>query len=85
LTFALALSACAHQSAFAPLPSAGSSARSQWPDANFHELYSFKGKPSDGAQPLAPLTAFNGAFYGMTGRGGKHDKGTIFKITPDGK
>lgn len=85
LTLTLALAACAHQSAFAPLPSAGSNARAQSLASNFQELYSFKGKPNDGAQPLAPLTAFNGAFYGMTGKGGAHDRGTIFKITPDGK
>lgn len=84
LVLALALAACAHQPALSPLPSAGSTARSQSPGSNFKELYSFKGKPSDGAQPLGPLTAFNGAFYGMTGKGGKHDRGTIFKVTPDG-
>ncbi len=84
LTFALAFASCAHQSTLLPLPTAGSSARSQSPDSNFKELYSFKGKPSDGAQPLGPLTAFNGAFYGMTGKGGKHDRGTIFKIAADG-
>lgn len=83
LTLALALAACAHQSALSPLPSAGSSARSQSPDSSFQELYSFKGKP-DGVEPRGPVTAFGGAFYGMTGKGGKDNRGTIFKITADG-
>ena len=85
LILALALAACAHQSALSPLPSAASSAQAQTPDSNFQELYSFKGKPSDGQEPRAPLTAFQGAFYGMTGKGGTENRGTIFKITPDGK
>lgn len=83
LILALALAGCAHQSAISPLPNAGSSARSQSPDSNFQDLYSFKGKP-DGQEPLAPLTAFGGALYGMTPKGGKHDRGTVFTITADG-
>ncbi|HET6276009.1 MAG TPA: choice-of-anchor tandem repeat GloVer-containing protein [Candidatus Cybelea sp.] len=67
-----------------PLPGTGSSAQSQTPDSNFKELYSFKGKP-DAAEPFAPLTPFQGAFYGMTAKGGKENRGTIFRITPDGK
>ncbi|HEX3671778.1 MAG TPA: choice-of-anchor tandem repeat GloVer-containing protein [Candidatus Cybelea sp.] len=84
LISALVLAACAHQPALAPLPGTASSAQSQSPDANFQELYSFKGQP-DGMEPRAPVTAFNGAFYGMTGKGGKENRGSIFKIAPDGK
>lgn len=84
LTFALALASCAHQSTLLPLSTAGSSARSPSPDSKFHELYSFKGQPNDGMEPRGPLTAFKGAFYGMTGKGGTDNRGIIFKITPDG-
>jgi uncharacterized repeat protein (TIGR03803 family) len=51
-------------------------------------VYSFKGNqnrggnPSDGAQPLAGLTALNGALYGTGSNGGAAHFGGIFKLTP---
>ncbi|HLK57521.1 MAG TPA: choice-of-anchor tandem repeat GloVer-containing protein, partial [Chthonomonadaceae bacterium] len=45
----------------------------------------FIGK-ADGANPQAGLMlADDGNFYGTTRAGGPYDKGTVFRITPDGK
>lgn len=49
-------------------------------------LYSFKGG-SDGGTSTSDLSYVNarGTFYGTTEFGGKHNDGTVFEITPDGK
>ena len=50
-------------------------------------LYSFRGFPSDGAQPVAGLTIdAKGALYGTTLSGGvgRYEYGTVFKLTPSG-
>jgi uncharacterized repeat protein (TIGR03803 family) len=48
-------------------------------------LYSFKGAPSDGSNPYAPLTRDTaGNFYGNTYIGGQDDLGTIFKLDSAG-
>jgi uncharacterized repeat protein (TIGR03803 family) len=40
----------------------------------------------DGSYPYPGLVlSTDGNFYGATGAGGAHSKGTVFKITPDGK
>jgi uncharacterized repeat protein (TIGR03803 family) len=46
-------------------------------------LYRFRGG-ADGAYPSSGLVNVNGIFYGTTSRGGLHDNGTIFTITPGG-
>lgn len=51
-------------------------------------LYTFCAQPNciDGSSGARGLTlAANGDFYGVTGDGGAHDAGTIFKITPKGE
>jgi uncharacterized repeat protein (TIGR03803 family) len=45
-------------------------------------VYSFRGHPTDGAQPLAGLTNLNGALYGTASVGGGGYFGVIFKLTP---
>jgi uncharacterized repeat protein (TIGR03803 family) len=45
-------------------------------------LYSFQGKPNDGALPDSKLVYSNGVFYGATQLGGDGDFGTIFELTP---
>jgi uncharacterized repeat protein (TIGR03803 family) len=48
-------------------------------------LHSFAGGANDGAAPYAGLeTDRQGDFYGTTASGGTFDKGTVFKMTPDG-
>jgi len=47
-------------------------------------IYNFHGG-SDGSDPFAGLVADDaGNFYGTTTRGGAHDSGTVFKLTPAG-
>jgi uncharacterized repeat protein (TIGR03803 family) len=46
-------------------------------------LYRFSG--ADGSQPVAALIqGSDGMFYGTTRRGGAADRGTVFKVGPDG-
>ncbi len=48
-------------------------------------MYRFKGKPSDGAEPLGGLIRDHaGNFYGATRFGGTADQGTVFKIDTTG-
>jgi uncharacterized repeat protein (TIGR03803 family) len=48
-------------------------------------LHSFSGYPTEGAVPSAALVRGNdGNFYGTTGSGGAHFKGTVFKIDATG-
>jgi uncharacterized repeat protein (TIGR03803 family) len=47
-------------------------------------LYRFQGG-TDGSFPLAPLIVdASGAFFGTTFYGGTYDRGTVFKLTPNG-
>jgi len=50
----------------------------------FTVLHSFAGSPSDGSDPGATLTLYDGALYGTTAGGGSSWTGTIFKLNPDG-
>lgn len=46
-------------------------------------LYSFKGEPDDGAEPVGSLTVdADGNLYGATGNGGTDDVGTIYELVP---
>jgi len=48
-------------------------------------LHAFAGAPSDGADPLGGLVQdSHGNFYGTTYKGGAHNRGTLFEITPAG-
>jgi uncharacterized repeat protein (TIGR03803 family) len=48
-------------------------------------LYSFKGSPSDGAQPVAGLVMDKqGNLYGTTFEGGAYGNGTVFELSPSG-
>ena len=48
-------------------------------------LHAFKGYPTDGYRPIGILTQGpDGNFYGTTYRGGAHNEGSVFKITPAG-
>lgn len=47
-------------------------------------LVSFRGQP-DGGRPAGPLTlGWDGNFYGATTEGGDMDRGTLFRVTPQG-
>jgi uncharacterized repeat protein (TIGR03803 family) len=48
-------------------------------------VYSFKGSPSDGTDPSAPLIDVNGTLYGSTSYGGRYGGGTVFAITTSGE
>ncbi len=54
------------------------------PDGSgFTTLHSFSGP--DGARPYAGLVqGGDGLFYGVTLQGGSYDKGTVFRLSPDG-
>jgi uncharacterized repeat protein (TIGR03803 family) len=53
-------------------------------------LHSFKGAPSDGAEPVASVITAGGKFYGTTSFGGTGTKcgtigcGTVFELSPSG-
>lgn len=48
-------------------------------------LHTFKGYPTDGNHPYGILVqGTDGNFYGTTYRGGAHNGGSVFKITPTG-
>src|SRR5579872_5030134 len=48
-------------------------------------LYSFNGGAADGASPHGvPVRDAAGNLYGTTASGGRHDKGTVFKVSPTG-
>jgi uncharacterized repeat protein (TIGR03803 family) len=51
-------------------------------DGTFNTIYTFKGYPDDGSQPLAGLLSDGKLLYGTTGGGGSKGLGTIFTIKP---
>jgi uncharacterized repeat protein (TIGR03803 family) len=55
------------------------------PSGTLTTLQSFGRTATDGVQPNGPLVQTSeGSFYGTTGLGGANDRGTIFRISPDG-
>jgi uncharacterized repeat protein (TIGR03803 family) len=52
--------------------------------SGFALLHSFGGGPSDGGSPLSSLIMSGGVLYGMTRAGGATDRGSIFRMNPDG-
>lgn len=51
-------------------------------DGNITLLHAFNG--SDGTQPMGLVQGTDSFFYGVTGRGGLNDAGTIFRISSTG-
>lgn len=55
------------------------------PDGTKTTLALFGPERMDGKNPFAPLTlARDGNFFGTTDAGGKHNRGSIFELTPSG-
>jgi uncharacterized repeat protein (TIGR03803 family) len=51
----------------------------------FEVVHQFMGAPDDAAGPLSGLTpASDGNLYGTTAAGGRHDDGTVYRLTPEG-
>ena len=54
-------------------------------DGTFTVLHTFLGYPDDGEGPRGKLLADqDGSFYGVTSGGGKHSRGVVYKLAPDG-
>ena len=54
-------------------------------DGELTTLHNFAPLSPDGAFPMVGLVqASDGNFYGITGRGGTNNSGTIFRLSPDG-
>lgn len=54
------------------------------PSGQLTSLHTFRGPPTDGAQPTSLVAAGNGMFYGTTCEGGANNKGAVFAISPGG-
>lgn len=50
-----------------------------------NEVYSFRGGPTDGANPNGSPTQFNGTFFGTTRAGGANDLGVVYGVDADGR
>lgn len=54
-------------------------------DGTYSQLYSFGIGPNDGYNPDGSLVLANdGNYYGTTDVGGTHNRGTVFRMTPNG-
>jgi uncharacterized repeat protein (TIGR03803 family) len=53
--------------------------------SDFKIIHSFKPEDKDGKSPFGSLYYSNGFLYGTTQEGGENDKGTIFRISPNGR
>ena len=53
--------------------------------SGYTNLHSFAGGTGDGATPLGSLTLANGWLYGMTSASGASNKGTVFRVSTDGR
>jgi len=55
------------------------------PQGKFKTLHTFVGYPGDGNLPYGPpIEAIDGNFYGTTQKGGAHNAGTFYKMSPPG-
>lgn len=54
------------------------------PSGQLTTLQTFRGAPTDGAQPTSLMAGGNGIFYGTTCQGGANNKGAVFAVTPGG-
>jgi uncharacterized repeat protein (TIGR03803 family) len=56
-----------------------------WPSGRFETLHGFPAVAGDGNSPVAGLIqATDGALYGSTFNGGARDRGTVFRLNPNG-
>jgi uncharacterized repeat protein (TIGR03803 family) len=56
------------------------------PDGKFDILYQFSDITGEGYSPYSSLLlGYDGNFYGTTSAGGSGDRGTVFRITPEGE
>ncbi|MBI3416461.1 MAG: hypothetical protein HY043_14290 [Verrucomicrobia bacterium] len=53
--------------------------------SGYTNLHFFAGGTGDGATPMGSLTLANGWLYGMTSVGGASNKGTVFRVSTDGR
>ena len=53
--------------------------------SDFKIIHSFDDGSDDGFSPYGSLQIFNGILYGTTQEGGENKRGTIFRISTDGK
>jgi uncharacterized repeat protein (TIGR03803 family) len=60
------------------------SALADAPAAHYRVLHHFAGGAGDGSQPMGSLVQSGSTVYGMTGWGGAHDNGVVFRIDADG-
>jgi uncharacterized repeat protein (TIGR03803 family) len=52
--------------------------------SNYKVLHRFTPGPDNGWLPTSGLTLSGTTLYGTTARGGRHDRGTVYSINPDG-
>lgn len=53
--------------------------------SDFKIIHSFNDKSGEGYSPYGSLKLFDGYFYGTTQEGGENKRGSIFRISTDGK
>lgn len=53
--------------------------------SGYTNLHYFAGGTGDGATPQGSLTLANGWLYGMTSASGANNKGTVFRVSTDGR
>jgi uncharacterized repeat protein (TIGR03803 family) len=53
--------------------------------SGYTNLHFFAGGTGDGATPIGSLTLANGWLYGMTSVSGASNKGTVFRVSTDGR
>jgi len=49
-----------------------------------HTLHTFTGGATDGRLPLGNLVVYDGSIYGISSTGGTSNRGTVWKVNPDG-
>ena len=83
---AVLLASCSHAGGISPLLPANQDVEGRAAAASAYQLlYSFDGKPDDGANPSGALVLRDGTFYGTTQAGGENNLGTVFLVSASGK